>query len=337
MAIEGYNLFRRDRQGRKGGGVAIYVRRSLAAAEWPLIPALDPVYEMLWVKVQVSDAVTYIGALYHPPKPIYQTADLINHVEAAVFRIQQECPRSKVILAGDLNTLSDTEIVIRTGMTSVVSQPTRGNNLLDRVYLSDFEYDAVKVKVVKSAVKSDHQAIVVHNGDTIMTANKTRRVCMFRKHTSAEHANFLAGVSMSTHLASSDGGGELQDEVDRLYVMLNELLDQYYPLRTVTITSADPPFITPSVKYMLRCKNKLMRAGRLEQSAALAVKIGAAIKQFNSAELCRVDVIADPRSMWAKVRQLTGRCSNAGGDAKNSTVTADMLNKHYAAISTDAN
>ena len=62
----------------------------------------------------------------------------------------------------------------------------------------------------------------------------------------------------------------------------------------------------PSVKFMLRCKNKLMRAGRLEQAAALAVNIGAAIKQFNSTELSRADVIADPRSLWAKVRQQNG-------------------------------
>ena len=32
--IAGYALFRRDRPGRKGGGVAIFTRRSLAATEW---------------------------------------------------------------------------------------------------------------------------------------------------------------------------------------------------------------------------------------------------------------------------------------------------------------
>jgi hypothetical protein len=68
----------------------------------------------------------------------------------------------------------------------------------------------------------------------------------------------------------------------------------------------------------------------------LGLKIGGAIKQFTSAELCQVDVIADPRSMWAKVRQLTGRCSKAGDDAINSTVTAEILNNHYAAMSTDS-
>ena len=31
-----------------------------------------------------------------------------------------------------------------------------------------------------------------------------------------------------------------------------------------------------------------------------------------------------------------GRCSKAGGDAKNQIVTADMLNNHYAVILTDA-
>jgi hypothetical protein len=34
VAIDGYVLFQRDRLGRKGGGVAIYVRHSLKAAVW---------------------------------------------------------------------------------------------------------------------------------------------------------------------------------------------------------------------------------------------------------------------------------------------------------------
>ena len=190
---------------------------------------------------------------------------------------------------------------------------------------------------MKSAVKSDHMAVVVYSGTSLNMINKTRRVCTFRKHTSVEHANFLASVPNSSHLASADSSGDLQEEVDRLYLMLNELMDHYYPTRRVTITSADPPYITPSVKFMLRCKNRLMRAGKQEQAAALALKIGADIKQFTSAELCHVDVIADPRSMWAKVRQLTGRGMKAGDDAINSTVTAEILNNHYAAISTDVN
>jgi len=36
------------------------------------------------------------------------------------------------VLAADLNQLSDKEIVERTGLMSIVHQPTRGTNILDR-------------------------------------------------------------------------------------------------------------------------------------------------------------------------------------------------------------
>ena len=44
-------------------------------------------------------------------------------------------------------------------------------------------------------------------------------------------------------------------------VML-ELLDKFYPELETTLTSSDPPYVTPTVKALLRRKNRLMRAGR---------------------------------------------------------------------------
>ena len=73
--------------------------------------------------------------------------------------------------------------------------------------------------------------------------------------------------------------------------------------------------------------------GKLNRS----VKIGDAIKTYNSVELSRVDVLTNPKSMWAKVHQLTGRPSYSRL-IRNSVnnITATTLNDHYAAISTDA-
>ena len=81
-----------------------------------------------------------------------------------------------------------------------------------------------------------------------------------------------------------------------------------------------------------------MRLGRCEEAAAaLAVKISAAIKNFNSAELCRIDVLSNPCDMWSKVRQLTG-CSNTSTvPSRNSSISVDGLNDRYAAISSDSN
>ena len=100
VEIVGYSLFNCDRTGRKAGSVAIYVRQSLNATEW-LNSMLDPKYEMLWIKVVQNRDVTFICALYHPPSPICDTADLLDIIGNTVLRIHQEHPDSHIILAGD--------------------------------------------------------------------------------------------------------------------------------------------------------------------------------------------------------------------------------------------
>ena len=148
------------------------------------------------------------------------------------------------------------------------------------------------------------------------TVGKTSRTFTFRKHTSEQHAHFLCSVAaFSTPITFNADNDNPHVSFDQLYDTLHQLLDTFYPVHSVTITSADPPYVTPRVKYMLRRKNHLMRSGQVEKAAALADKIGIAIKNHNSAELSRVDVLADPRSMWTKVRQLTGRSKATDVDA----------------------
>ena len=69
-----------------------------------------------------------------------------------------------------------------------------------------------------------------------------------------------------------------QVEVDFFYLKAIELLDQFYPERTVTLTTRDPDYITPEIKSMLRRKNRLMRAGRVEEAGSLAERIGKDMK-----------------------------------------------------------
>jgi len=100
---------------------------------------------MLCIKIEQIGDVTFVCALYYSPSPIYDTAELLDLVEKTVLRMHQDYPDSHVILACDLNTLSDKKLVFRTSMTSIVNQPTRGNSLLDRIYVSDSRYSSVKV------------------------------------------------------------------------------------------------------------------------------------------------------------------------------------------------
>jgi len=117
------------------------------------VPATHQVlFELLWVHVCAARDVL-IGALYHPPQPLYQTTELLNHIEDCVDAVELTFPGALIILAGDFNTMPEDDVIARTALSSIVDQPTRGVNKLDRIYVSEPSYTSVKV--VASARKSD--------------------------------------------------------------------------------------------------------------------------------------------------------------------------------------
>lgn len=158
--IPGYVLFRRDRQRRRGGGVAIYARNTLQVqpSVWTY-SADDRKYELLWKRV----GDTFVGALYHPPRPQYSSKLLLTFIEQSINELTAEYPAALIILAGDFNQLTDNEIIERTGLT-LIHQPIRGTSKLDQIYVSEPLY--CTVRVVTSVVRSDHLAVVAIYSDT---------------------------------------------------------------------------------------------------------------------------------------------------------------------------
>ena len=61
---------------------------------------------------------------------------------------------------------------------------------------------------------------------------------------------------------------EIQANFDKFYEEMYILLDQFYQEREISVTSADPRFVTPIIRWMLRRKCRLMRSGRLDEANA---------------------------------------------------------------------
>ena len=73
---------------------------------------------------------------------------------------------------------------------------------------------------------------------------------------------------------NSQTPADTQIEFDVFYTTALSLLNQHYPERTITVTSRDPEYVTLEIKAKLRRKNRLNRAGQVEEAAALAKLIG---------------------------------------------------------------
>jgi len=222
MNIAGYTLFRRDRPKRRGGGVAIYVRDNTVACE-VLASNCNPAYELLWVSVQSANYNLIIGALYHPLKPIYQISALLEHIEACVDQITTDTSDSMIVLAGDVNGLSENRLITRTGLSPIVNQATRGANCLDRIYGSEPCYS--DIKVVQSAVTSDHRAVIAYTGTIKVTYNKENTKRIFRKQSPNRNAVFLSQLSQLQY--QSYYTDDTQIEFDHFYEYLHALLDSF--------------------------------------------------------------------------------------------------------------
>jgi len=156
-------LLRRDRQRRRGGGVALYVRTS---SVWNS-SGDDRTYELLWARV----GNTLVGALYHPQHPLYTADSLLHYIKACLDELFCEFPYTSVVLAGDFNQLDDNSVVERTGFAQIVQQLTRAQNILDRVFVSGPMYESIRV--LTPVMRSDHKAVVAgHLQPTVKATTK---------------------------------------------------------------------------------------------------------------------------------------------------------------------
>ncbi|PKU26822.1 adaptin ear-binding coat-associated protein 1 [Limosa lapponica baueri] len=163
-ALDGYKLFRRDRQGRKGGGVALHARECYECLE---LNDGDNRVESLWVRIRgrVNKADIMVGVCYRPPNQ-----DL--EVDKIFYKQLGEISKSLALaFVGDFNLLDISwehntaereqsrrflECVEDIFLTQLVREPTREGALLDLLFVNR-EVLVGNVRVGGCLGHSDHE------------------------------------------------------------------------------------------------------------------------------------------------------------------------------------
>ena len=66
LGLEGYVMFRKDRMGRRGGGVLLYIKETIPAYEVQLPEEAD-CNEAIWCKLVTGHTTVTIGVVYRCP------------------------------------------------------------------------------------------------------------------------------------------------------------------------------------------------------------------------------------------------------------------------------
>ena len=145
--------------------------------------------ELLWVRVSVSGRIFVIGAVYHPPKPIYQESELISAIEDSLDQFSSMPEVTFVTLAGDFNQLPHTSIELL-GLMAEFHEPTHAGHCLDRLYSTEPVY--INCVAFQSTVSTAPKAIIARADHTQTSkAGKVANICTFRSRSPAQHAQLM--------------------------------------------------------------------------------------------------------------------------------------------------
>jgi Endonuclease-reverse transcriptase len=163
LSIAGYQMFRRDRVDKMGGGVLLYILNNIEAKE-RAISKINNFKEFLCCDLMLAESKLTLLLCYRPPNST-------SVMDTGLFKLLREVSKGKVIM-GDLNYANIDwkehcargsgkrfmKVVNDCFLDQMVCEPTRGNRILDVILTSDrhlFE----SVRVTEGLGDSDHEAV----------------------------------------------------------------------------------------------------------------------------------------------------------------------------------
>ena len=173
--LSGYKMFKKDRIGKKGGGVLMYVKEGLNPIDCELVTE----HEMLGIMLKSLKRELYVYLVYRPPhqaiekdKSLYSYLSTIIKNKLCIIAGDFNCPkvdwkhRTADLEGRQLIDFASDEL-----LTQWVNEATRGNNILDLVFSSEDDMIS-NLKIEEKLGKSDHN-IVKFEINTNFTIRKT--------------------------------------------------------------------------------------------------------------------------------------------------------------------
>ena len=336
VSIPGFQLYRKDRNNRRGGGVCAFVRQSYASSlcDIPVGHIADShLVEIIWIKLNFDCQEFFVGCCYVPPNPIYNFACLSEVISYQIDFIFNHSKNSCILLTGDFNRINTDFMECDLGLTQLVKDPTHCGNILDKAFVN--RPDLFDVTVVKSLIKTKHSALLISNNVNKTSApvdsRKRKKVILYDKR--QENIDKLRFLLYNFNWTFLYHNNDLQCKYDLFLIHLKRIIDDAIPQKMVTLGPRDPSFMTPLVKDLLNKRRKLLRKNKVDQANALAIRINGIITNQRSQSLNRL-THASTKQLWDAVKPKSGKLFASTASCLSDV---NLANASFAEVSYDKN
>lgn len=335
--LDGYYLYRVDRQGH-AGGVAIYVRNGIAS-RIRLVSDPQDNMEYIFISVGRDNKTLLIGNVYRPNK-LVRTDELMEKIHEVSMSFNE------IIITGDFNSnlLLDNNLISdfnTYGLHSVNSDtPTHYTNtsetLLDLFLVGSVD-KVLLYDQLSASCFSRHDIIFLNYNFTMEYEDKT---IWYRDFRHVDNENLLTDL-LSVEWSAIYHYEDVNEKVRFLEENVIRLYERYVPLKRRVVKSRQQPWITGRVTELISKRNraysrwKRFRTERLhDEYRTLRNQVVKEIREnkmsfygerYNSAVTCR--------QKWGVIRDIgIGIGKKTGEDANLSKPELDDMNRQFLAI-----
>ena len=346
FTIPGYNLFHKDRVGREGGGVLLYISDSIRSTECNITTD----HEVLVVDLEIGTVNYRVVLVYRPPGELLET-------DRDLYSLLSETVDNRVsILLGDFNSHFDWDMEEPTGgatllvefvndafLTQWVKEPTRGNNILDLVLTTE-DNIVRNLKVGEELGGSDHRLIRFN----LMVPEVEERRNEARKldYRRANFEDLRTGVREMALPGDRDAGC-LWTAFKSSFM---EIQSRCIPLKRPGRAAIQPKWFNGEIRRQIRGKRSAYKrakeTGDFGEYIFLSRRVKTSLRAAKRAEEVRVARLCkdNPKEFFSYVntrkpiRQKIGPLVNEDGTLTHSDVeNAAILNGYFSSVFTVEN
>ena len=346
VSLPGYCCERRDRLDRRGGGVACYIKDTM---QYDHIESLrDCLHEVLWVRLKphklprrFSNIV--VGCIYHPPDA--EDGPMQEYLIKCVDHIFRKYSDAGVILMGDFNRFKDNFLITHYGLKQIVVAATRNVSILDRIW-TNMAMMYEKPITLSELGTSDHNMVLVlpcdHSSIDTGSIQRTQTRCMGLNE-KIRFADELAKVRWEPLYQLPT----CEEQFTYYQDTMNRLMNDCFPIKTVTRHSADKPWVTDSFRRLVKRRQQARMSGDQQLAKQLRNQVNREASrlrhQFYQSKVTALEE-STSRDWWKHMKSLLGLSSGGKSELINLAnrctdgdmlLLANSINEFLVSVSSD--
>ena len=320
LSIPGFNLFRRDRVDKAGGGIAIYVHEVLEVKRRSDLEDKD--IEAVWLELCPfkSKRKLILGGIYRPPNSvkIFESKLGMNFENVSLLNLE-------TIIVGDFNIdylsngynshrlVKTLKSLSFTQLVASVTRPTSGK-CLDHIWSNNLQF-LHKVSTIDISI-SDHLPI------QCLRPFKSPQVTNRQKHSTIIYWNMKNFNEKDFCLTLNETPwdtafifDDINDITDAWYCLLNSAIDEHAIRKRVK-----PQWLTDDITNLINERNYLFKRAKSTQSEydwrqvkVLRNKINQSITSAKQ-EYFKTSLIenrSNPKRLWQIMKSVSGSTHEA--------------------------